>query len=87
MIRAALAKGLRGADCTGPPNGYTSNSGSNSSGRRRCPRSRCTPQRQIIPKVFSNLKKMTPFRQIEGAEMMVAANKAAVNSVFVKQIW
>jgi len=31
--------------------------------------------RQAAPKVFSVLKKMKPFRQIEAAEMMVAANK------------
>jgi hypothetical protein len=31
--------------------------------------------RQVIPKIFAILKKMKPFRQIEAAEMMVAANK------------
>ncbi|MFM0663328.1 plasmid partitioning protein RepB C-terminal domain-containing protein [Paraburkholderia sediminicola] len=31
--------------------------------------------RQAAPKVFSVLKKMKPYRQIEAAEMMVAANK------------
>jgi ParB-like chromosome segregation protein Spo0J len=31
--------------------------------------------RQVIPKVFAVLKKMKPYRQIEAAEMMVAANK------------
>ncbi|KVL20490.1 plasmid partitioning protein RepB C-terminal domain-containing protein [Burkholderia sp. MSMB1826] len=31
--------------------------------------------RQAAPKVFSTLKKMKPYRQIEAAEMMVAANK------------
>jgi hypothetical protein len=31
--------------------------------------------RQAAPKVFAALKKMKPFRQIEAAEMMVAANK------------
>lgn len=31
--------------------------------------------RQAAPKVFRVLKKMKPFRQIEAAEMMVAANK------------
>jgi hypothetical protein len=31
--------------------------------------------RQAAPKVFSALKKMKPYRQIEAAEMMVAANK------------
>ncbi|KWA42443.1 chromosome partitioning protein [Burkholderia multivorans] len=31
--------------------------------------------RQVAPKVFSILKKMKPYRQIEAAEMMVAANK------------
>ncbi|ASL44672.1 hypothetical protein bAD24_I14400 [Burkholderia sp. AD24] len=31
--------------------------------------------RQAAPRVFSVLKKMKPFRQIEAAEMMVAANK------------
>lgn len=31
--------------------------------------------RQAAPKVFSVLKKMKPYRQIEAAEMMIAANK------------
>lgn len=31
--------------------------------------------RQVLPKIFSILKKMKPYRQIEAAEMMVAANK------------
>ncbi|OSO81126.1 plasmid partitioning protein RepB C-terminal domain-containing protein [Burkholderia pseudomallei] len=31
--------------------------------------------RQAAPKVFSTLRKMKPYRQIEAAEMMVAANK------------
>lgn len=31
--------------------------------------------RQAVPRVFSVLKKMKPYRQIEAAEMMVAANK------------
>ncbi|WP_244827104.1 plasmid partitioning protein RepB C-terminal domain-containing protein [Caballeronia sp. TF1N1] len=30
---------------------------------------------QVIPKIFTLLKKMKPFRQIEAAEMMLAANK------------
>jgi len=35
--------------------------------------------RQVPPKVFSILKKMKPYRQIEAAEMMVAANKFAAS--------
>lgn len=31
--------------------------------------------RQVIPKVFAALKKMKPMRQIEAAEMLVAANR------------
>jgi len=36
---------------------------------------RLLKDRQVVPKVFRVLKKMKPFRQIEAAEMMVAANK------------
>ncbi|MEK7919405.1 plasmid partitioning protein RepB C-terminal domain-containing protein [Burkholderia contaminans] len=34
--------------------------------------------RQVLPKIFILLKKMKPYRQIEAAEMMVAANKFTV---------
>jgi hypothetical protein len=36
---------------------------------------RLLKDRQAAPKVFRVLKKMKPFRQIEAAEMMIAANK------------
>lgn len=36
---------------------------------------RLLKDRQLIPAVFSVLRKMKPFRQIEAAEMMIAANK------------
>ncbi|MDR7006638.1 ParB/RepB/Spo0J family partition protein [Paraburkholderia strydomiana] len=35
--------------------------------------------RQVAPHVFRALKKMKPFRQIEAAEMMIAANKFTAN--------
>lgn len=35
--------------------------------------------RQVAPNVFRALKKMKPFRQIEAAEMMIAANKYTAN--------
>lgn len=34
--------------------------------------------RQMSPTVFSTLRKMRPFRQIEAAEMMIAANRITV---------
>ena len=36
---------------------------------------RLLKDRQVIPAVFAVLRKMKPFRQIEAAEMMIAANK------------
>lgn len=36
---------------------------------------RLLKDRQVIPAVFGVLRKMKPFRQIEAAEMMIAANK------------
>ncbi|GJH07727.1 hypothetical protein CBA19CS11_02835 [Caballeronia novacaledonica] len=36
---------------------------------------RLLKDRQVIPAVFSVLRKMKPFRQIEAAEMMIAANR------------
>lgn len=36
---------------------------------------RLLKDRQVVPNVFGVLRKMKPFRQIEAAEMMIAANK------------
>lgn len=36
---------------------------------------RLLKDRQVIPAIFGVLRKMKPFRQIEAAEMMIAANK------------
>ncbi|MBB3256227.1 ParB-like chromosome segregation protein Spo0J [Paraburkholderia bannensis] len=36
---------------------------------------RLLKDRQVVPAVFAVLRKMKPFRQIEAAEMMIAANK------------